>query len=88
MNTPSITPAQYVAIVQPILATLVAFGAPISDAQQTAIVGMASSFSMVLVIADAIIRRARANNAGAIAAAKVAVAQIEDAPARAYVPGE
>lgn len=85
MTTPSITPAQIVAFVQPFLTLLIAFGLPLTDLQVTAIIGVSGSLSTALVIADMFIRRARANNATAIAAAKVAVSQIEPTPAPAYI---
>ena len=75
---PSITPAQIVAIVQPVLATLVAFGVPMTDAQTTAILGLSTSISLMLVLADALIRRARAQNIGAIMQAQYVESQ--DAP--------
>lgn len=86
MQTPDITKAQYVAIVQPVITVAVAFGAPVSDAQSTALIGLAGAFSTALVVADAIIRRGRSNNAAAIATAKVVLDQIEPTPAPAYVP--
>lgn len=88
MNTPSITPAQIVAIIQPVLAFLVAFGVPMSETQQSAVLGLAGTISTALIVADMFIRRARANNAEAIAQAKVAVAQIEPTPGPVSVYSE
>lgn len=88
MNTPSITPAQIAAFLQPVIALLIAFGVPMTDAQTTAIIGLSGTISTALIVADMLIRRARANNAEAIAASKVIVSQIEPEPATPYVPGE
>ena len=60
MQTPDITKAQIVALLQPVLTAAVAFGAPLSEAQQAAILGLAGSISIALVIGDAIIRQGRA----------------------------
>ena len=86
MNTPSITPAQIVAFVQPVIAFAVAFGVSMTDVQTTAILGLSTSISTSLIIADMFIRRARAANATAIAQSKVIEAQIEPTPAPAFVP--
>lgn len=63
MQTPDITKAQIVAIVQPVITCAVAFGAPISEQQTTALLGLAGAISTALVIADAIIRNGRARMA-------------------------
>lgn len=71
MKTPDITKAQYIAVVQPILACAVAFGAPINSIQQAAILGLSGSVSTALVIADAIIRNGRSKMAAAVESNKV-----------------
>ncbi|MBA2726489.1 MAG: hypothetical protein H0U53_10905 [Actinobacteria bacterium] len=88
METPDITPAQIAAFAQPVIAMLVAFGVPMTDAQTTAIIGLSGTISTALIIADMFIRRARANNAGAISAGKALDALKEGDPARAYIGGE
>lgn len=60
MKTPDITPAQVVALVQAIIAVLVAFAVPISDAQSAALLGLTTIVAAVLLGADAAIRRGRA----------------------------
>jgi hypothetical protein len=74
METPDITRAQVVALVQAILAVIVAFGINLSDAQQTAILGLAGAIAIVLPLADAIIRNGRSR----IYAASVTAAQRDD----------
>lgn len=59
MQTPDITKAQIVAFLQPIISVAIAFGAPISDAQQVAILGLAGTLSTALLVADAVIRHGR-----------------------------
>ena len=60
MNTPDFTAAQFVAVVGAVVATAVAFGVTLTDAQRGAILGS------VLVWADMKIRQHRAENAGNI----------------------
>lgn len=60
MQTPDITKAQIIAIVQAIIAVAAAFGLSMSAEQQTAIIGLAGALAVVLPIADAIIRNGRA----------------------------
>lgn len=59
METPDITKAQVIAIVQAVLALVVAFGVHLSDKQQTAIIALAGAVAVVLPVADAIIRNGR-----------------------------
>lgn len=59
-STPDITKAQVVSVVTPVLAVLVAFGVDLSDAQQTAILGLAGVVATVVALGDAIIRHGRA----------------------------
>lgn len=88
MNTPSITPAQIVAFLQPLVTCAIAFGLPISDAQTTALMGLSFPLSISLIVADMFIRRARANNASAIARAQYRASQVEPTPPPAYIEGE
>lgn len=67
MNTPDITKAQLIALVQAILAVVVAFGVNLSQAQQTALLGLAGAVAIVLPMADAIIRNGRARIVAAAA---------------------
>lgn len=59
MNTPDITKAQIVALVQACVALAIAFGINLSEPQQTAIIGLAGAIAIVLPLADAIIRNGR-----------------------------
>lgn len=59
MDMPDVTKIQLVAIVQPAIATAIAFGVPISDAQSVALMGMAGAVSSFLVLADALVRNGR-----------------------------
>lgn len=59
MEMPDVTKIQLVAIVQPIISTAIAFGAPITDAQSIALMGLAGALSTVLTLADAHIRNGR-----------------------------
>lgn len=65
MSTPDVTKAQVVGIVQALLAVAVAFGAPITETQSAAVLGLAGVVFTVLTIADAMIRRARAEHLAA-----------------------
>lgn len=65
---PDITKAQIVALVQAIIGVLVAFGAPITEAQSVALIALAAVVATVLVREDARIRQAR-NQRAAIEAA-------------------
>jgi hypothetical protein len=70
MNTPSITPAQILAIVSSVLGLLVTVGV-LDDTISKAILGVAATVVPVaLVMVDAAIRKARAENAEAILQAK------------------
>lgn len=60
LATPDITPAQVVAIVQAIIAVLVASTVDISDELSLAIVGLSGIIAALLLPADAIIRGNRA----------------------------
>lgn len=57
---PDVTRAQIVALVQAIIGVAVAFGAPISDTQSTALLGLVGAIAVVLPLADAMLRRGRA----------------------------
>lgn len=59
MQTPDITKAQILALIQAVLALAIAFGVDLSTEQQTAILGLAGAVAVVLPIADAIIRNGR-----------------------------
>lgn len=59
MDTPDITKAQIIALVQAVLALVVAFGIDLTDDQTTAIIGLAGALAVVLPLADAIIRNGR-----------------------------
>lgn len=59
MNMPDVTKAQIIALVQAVLALVIAFGVDLTEAQQTAIIGLAGAVAIVLPIADAIIRNGR-----------------------------
>jgi multisubunit Na+/H+ antiporter MnhB subunit len=74
METPDITKAQIIALVQALLAVIVAFGVPLSDRQEAAILGLAGAIAIVLPLADAIIRNGRSR----IYAAHVATQPDED----------
>lgn len=56
---PDVTKVQIVAIVQPVIATAIAFGVPITDAQSVALMSLAGAVSSFLVLADALIRSGR-----------------------------
>jgi hypothetical protein len=56
---PNITPAQVVAVAGAIIATVVAFGVPISAGERDAIINLATVFFPVLIGADALIRHGR-----------------------------
>lgn len=60
LNTPDITTAQIVTIVQAVIGLIVAFGAPVTDEQSAAIVQLVTAVAVVLPLADAIIRNGRA----------------------------
>lgn len=70
MSTPSLTPAMIVAIVESVLAAVVAFGLDLTEAQSGALIGLAGVLAAVLIGADAGIRRERARNAVQIARTK------------------
>ena len=59
METPDITKAQIVALVQAVIAVAVSFGVDLSDRQEAAILGLAGAIAVVLPLADAIIRNGR-----------------------------
>ena len=59
METPDITKAQIIALVQAVLAVAVSFGVDLSDRQEAAILGLAGAIAIVLPLADAIIRNGR-----------------------------
>jgi hypothetical protein len=62
VNTPDLTRAQLLAVITDAIAAAVAFGVPISEAQSAALIALAGSLSVVLVVADAGIRRSRAKH--------------------------
>lgn len=66
MNTPDITAAQIVAIIQACVAFIVAFGAPLTTVQQEAIIQLATVLAAALPLSDAAIRRGRARVAEAV----------------------
>ena len=88
MNTPDVTKAQIIAVLQPLITLAIAFGAPISAAQETAMIGAAGAISTALIVMDGLMRRARANNAVAIAQSQVIQAEIEPEPMRPFVLGQ
>lgn len=59
MNMPDITPAQIKAVILTVLGLLAAFGLPISQEKQDAILQVATILPTVIVIADAFIRNGR-----------------------------
>jgi hypothetical protein len=63
IQTPDTTRLQLVAIVQAVIAVVIAFGVPINDKQSIALVALAGVIGAALVTADAAIRRERARNA-------------------------
>ena len=62
MKTPDITPAQIVAIVGSLIATLTAFGVDISAAQQESLLQLVQTLAPVLLASDALIRYGRSRN--------------------------
>lgn len=70
LKTPDITPLQYIAIAQAVLAVAVAFGLHLSPQQETSLLGLAGLLAAVLVGSDMGIRRKRAEQAREIAAVK------------------
>ncbi len=85
MDTPSITPAQIAAFIQPVISFAIAFGVPMTEDQTTAIIGLSGTISTALILADMFIRRARANNAEAITESKRLDYLIEPSPPPSYV---
>jgi len=78
MNTPDVTPAGVIALVQQFVQTtlvlIAAIGFQMSEALSAAILGEATVITMVIFTADTLIRRQRAAHADKIATAKVIVA--------------
>ncbi len=62
-SLPDATRVQMVALVQAVIAVVVAFGVPISDQQSVALIALAGVIGTVLIGSDAAIRRERARNA-------------------------
>lgn len=60
METPDITRAQILAIVQALIALVAAFGLNVSETQSTAIIQLATALAVVIPLADAAIRHGRA----------------------------
>lgn len=75
METPDITRAQVIAIVQAVIAVAVSFGVDLSERQETALLGLAGALAVVLPLADAIIRNGRSR----VYAAHVATRQDDEA---------
>ena len=88
METPDITPIQIRATILWIVSALALLGVQVSDVTTNTVVGLALGFTsalpVILVYADAIIRRARANNLTAITESKVVLSP----PSPAYIPGQ
>lgn len=76
---PDITKAQVVAIAQALIAVLVAFGAPITQDQSVALLGLTAVVAAVLVHGDARIRSSR-NQRAAIEAASAPPVESNPAP--------
>lgn len=70
METPNITQAQLYSAIVAVLGQLVAWGLVSNDNGQLAISGAATVLPAIWTLADLFIRRARANNAGAILSAR------------------
>lgn len=60
LDTPDVTPAQIIAIVQAVVALVVAFGVGVSDELQSAIVQLSTALVVFLPLADAHLRNGRA----------------------------
>ncbi len=88
MQTPDITPVQIRAVLLWVFSFLALVGVNISGETSDKITGLALAFvtalPVILVYADAVIRRARANNLTAIIESK----QVLSPPPAAYIPGE
>jgi len=69
-QTPDVTRTQQLALGQAILAVLVAFGFDLSSDDRQLIIGLATALAAVLPLSDALVRRARAQNAVDIAEAR------------------
>lgn len=83
MSTPSVTPAQILAIIASIVGLLVTVGL-LDDTVSKAILGVASTVVPVaLVLVDSAIRKARAQNADAILKAKTVDALVKSSAADA-----
>lgn len=61
-STPDITKAQIVAVVQAVLAVIVAFGGHVSPAQAQALISLSTALAVALPIADAVIRHGRSRH--------------------------
>jgi hypothetical protein len=83
MQTPDLTRAQILATVKSVIAVVVAFGVPLQPSQQIALLALAGSLSVVLISADAMIRRARAQHLAGPLADQQAAQAIADATAAA-----
>jgi hypothetical protein len=78
MQTPDLTRAQILAVVKSLIAVAVAFGVPLHPSQQIALLALVGTLSVVLISADAMIRRARAQHlAGPLADQQAAQAIAE-----------
>lgn len=58
-NMPKVIPTVWIALVVAVLGTATAFGAPISDAQSAALIGLVGAFSAVIPALDVWLRRGR-----------------------------
>jgi hypothetical protein len=88
METPDITPLQIRAVVVWFVNLLSLFGLAVSTETSDKVIGLlvgaAIALPVIMVYADAVIRRARANNAADIAAAKLS-APLYAPPAPSFV---
>lgn len=75
MKTPDLTLAQGIAVVKNVVAVVVAFGVPLTSTERVSLIALAGSLGVVLIAADAAIRRARAQHvAGPLADLQAATA--------------
>lgn len=79
MKTPDLTLAQVLAVVKNVVAVAVAFGAPLSSSERVSLIALAGSLGIVLIAADAMIRRARAQHVAGPLADQAAAMAIADA---------
>lgn len=88
METPDVTPIQIRAAILWVFSFLALIGVQVSDATSNTIIALALGFAtalpVILVYADAVIRKARANNLTAIVESKKEL----QPPAPAYIPAD